>query len=270
MSIPLVVLDLDGTVIGSDAQVKACVWEAVEKLQAAGVKLAACTGRPGAGVALRIAERLGPRNPHVFQSGAIVSDPGGKNLHVAALREASVLGLVEHARELGYALELYTPTTLYVERRTDISEAHARLIGVNALVRDLQEVARIEPVVRAQWVVTREQRRTVEELPVGAARVSTATSPALPNTAFVSVTREGVSKGSAVRLLAESLGFQLAQVMAVGDSEGDLPMLELVGHPMVMANAPESLRDRFPALARDVDECGVVDALERALPAQNK
>ncbi|MEX2535899.1 MAG: HAD-IIB family hydrolase [Trueperaceae bacterium] len=263
--IPLVVLDLDGTLIGSDAQVRDCVWGAVEKLQAAGIKLSVCTGRPGAGVALKVATRLGPRNAHVFQSGAVISDPTGDTLHVAALRESVALQLVEYARELGFTLELYTPTTLYVERRTTVSEAHAKMIGVTALVRDLQEVARIEPVVRAQWVVSHEERQVVERLPVRGAEISSAISPALPDTAFVSVTREGVSKGSAVRLLAQTQGVDLSDVMAVGDSEGDIPMLEVVGHPFVMPHATEVLRDRFPALSKGVDECGVVAALEQAL-----
>jgi Cof subfamily protein (haloacid dehalogenase superfamily) len=263
--IPLVVLDLDGTLIGSDGDVRQCVWDAIEMVHAAGGKLAVCTGRPGAGVALRVARRVGPRNPHVFQSGAVISVPAGDMLHVAALREAVALELVEHARELGLALELYTPTHMYVERRTPISEAHARMIGVTALVRDLQEVARIEPVVRAQWVVTTEERALVESLRVEGGQMSSAISPALPNTAFVSVTRKGVSKGSAVKLLAKTLGVKLSDVMAVGDSEGDVPMLELVGLPRVMANGPDSLKRRFPALDKGVEECGVVAALEEAL-----
>ena len=263
--ITLVVLDLDGTLIGSSGQVRECIWEAVEEVQGAGVKLSICTGRPSAGVALRVATRLGPRNPHVFQTGALISDPNGDTLHVAALRESVALQLVEYARELGYTLELYTPTNLYVERRTPISEAHAKMIGVTALVRDLAEVARIEPVVRAQWVVTHGERARVEQLALEGAKLSSAISPALPNTAFVSVTREGVSKGSAVKLLAEMHEVALDDVMAVGDSEGDLPMLEAVGHPRVMPKAPEALRDRFPALARDVEECGVVEALQEVL-----
>ncbi|HEX7003222.1 MAG TPA: Cof-type HAD-IIB family hydrolase [Trueperaceae bacterium] len=263
--IPLVVLDLDGTLIDSSGQVDECVWDAVEELRSVGVKMSVCTGRPSAGVALRVAKRLGHRNPHIFQTGALISDPAGDTLHVAALRESVALQLVEYARELGYTLELYTPTTLYVERKTQISEAHAKMIGVTALVRDLAEVARIEPVVRAQWVVTSDQRAQVEGLPLPGAQLSSANSPALPNTAFVSVTREGVSKGSAVKLLAEMQGVPLRDVMAIGDSEGDVPMLEAVGHPLVMPSAPLAVRERFPVLAKSVEECGVVEALEKAL-----
>jgi Cof subfamily protein (haloacid dehalogenase superfamily) len=263
--IPLVILDLDGTVIGSSGQVKQEVWDAVERTRDAGVKLAVCTGRPGLGIALKVAKRLGPTNAHVFQSGAHIAFTDGETLKASALKEASTKRLVQHARSLGLVLEIYTPNHLYVERKTPMSEAHAKMIGVSALVRDLSEVAEAEPVVRAQWVLTPAQEAAALALTIDGVQISRATSPALPDTLFVSVTRAGVSKGTAVQDLVAHMGFRVDQVMAVGDSAGDLPMLSLVGHPVVMANAEEALKGRFPSLHRGVDEGGVIEALERAV-----
>ena len=261
--IPLVLLDLDGTVIGSSGQVLPCVWEAVERVQGAGMRLAVCTGRPRVGVAKRIAERLGPSTPHIFQNGAMTTYADGNVVQLHALKEASSRALITHARARNLVLEVYTSNALYVERRTPLSEAHAALIGATAIVRNLEDVAENEPVVRAQWVVPFEQQQaTTLELP--GVQVSAAVSPALRDTLFISVTAQGVSKGSAVRALIESQKLNLENVMAVGDSVGDLPMLEAVGHPVVMAEAPESLRERFFTVG-SVEACGVVEALERAL-----
>lgn len=266
--IPLVVLDLDGTVIGRDGTVLGCVWDAAERYRAAGGAIAVCTGRPNAGVAHKVATRLGASTPHAFQNGAVVCYPDGDPLRVAALREAATRALIERARELGAVLELYTPTTLYVERKTQMSEAHAKMIGVTALVADLASVAESEPVVRAQWVITPEQRERVEELRIEGVQWSLATSPALPEAYFLSVTQEGVSKGSAVRQLAEAHGVDLRDVMAVGDSESDMAMLDLVGHPVAMENAPAALKERYEAIADSVEACGAAGALEEALRLQ--
>ncbi len=263
--IPLVVLDLDGTLIGSKGVVDSCVWESAERVREAGVKLAVCTGRPAFGLAQRVAQRLGPTTPHVFQSGAHIAYPDGETLKASALREATSRRLIEQARKLGRVLELYTPSNLFIERKTDMSEAHAKMIGVNAIVRDLEDVVANEPVVRAQWIVPVSEIAMVTTISGDGVQVSTATSPALKNTAFVSVTREGVSKASAVRHIAEVLRVGLSDVMAVGDSVGDLPMLEAVGHPVVMANSVPELLERFPDVAGDVESCGVVVALEEAL-----
>lgn len=262
--IPLVILDLDGTVIGSNGQVLPCVWNAVERVRAAGMRLAVCTGRPRVGVAKRIADRLGPSTPHIFQSGAMTAYADGDVVQLHALKEASTRALVAHARLHNLVLELYTSNALYVERRTPLSEAHAAMIGASAIVRNLEDVAENEPVVRAQWVVPRALEGQALALELTGVQVSSAGSPALKDTVFISITAQDVSKGSAVRALAESQKLKLANIMAVGDSLGDLPMLDAVGHPVVMAEAPEALRERFFTVGA-VDDCGVVEALERAL-----
>ena len=267
--IPLVVVDLDGTVIGSQG-VQECVWQAAERLRGAGVKLSVCTGRPAFGAAQRIAQRLGPATPHVFQSGAHIAYPDGETLKASALKEAIARHLIEQARKLGTVLELYTPSNLFVERKTDMSEAHAKMIGVSAIVRDLEDVVANEPIVRTQWVVPLEQVPMVSDLSGEGVQVSTATSPALTDTAFVSVTREGVSKASAVKHVAEVLRLRLEDVMAVGDSLGDLSMLEAVGHPVVMANGAPELLERFSDVAGDVESCGVVAAFEEALALETR
>jgi Cof subfamily protein (haloacid dehalogenase superfamily) len=263
--IPLVVLDLDGTIIGSKGHVEDCVWQVVDKARAAGMKFAACTGRPCAGVGQKVAQRLGPNNPHIFQNGAQLAYPSGEAIQVFALKEAEAKRLVEQARNWNLALELYTPTTLFVERRTPISEAHAKMIGVSAIVRDLLEVARNEPIVRAQWVVEHAQATRVlaERLP--GLQYSLASAPPLPETTFISVTQAGVSKGTATSLLAEHFRVDLSEVLGVGDSLGDAPMLDAVGYPVVMGNAPEELKARYGTVAGDVDKCGVVAVIERAL-----
>ena len=267
--IPLVLLDIDGTLIGSSGGVKDCVWEAAEKARAGGVKLAVCTGRPCAGVAQRVAQRLGPNTPHIFQSGALLAYGSGETLQAFALKEALTKGLIEHARSRSLVLELYTPSTLFVERKTPLSEAHAKMIGVTAIVHDLSDVAENEPVVRAQWVIRPDQLDAAEAFAPAGLQFSQATSPVMPDTLFVSITRKGVSKGAAARELAATLKVSLENVMGVGDSTGDLPMLELVGHPVVMGNAPEKMRSRFERVVGEVDDCGVVAALDAALTLGN-
>ncbi len=263
--IPLAVLDLDGTVVGADAQVLACVWEAAQRAREAGMKVAVCTGRPAFGVALRIAERLGPDNPHVFQSGAHVGYTDGRTIQVTAVREDDLRTLIANARKRGALLELYTPTELFIERRTSLADQHAKLLGVTPIIRDLEEVAASEPVVRAQWVAPWGEH---EELLVGmpsGIESATASSPALPGIAFVNMTRSGTSKASAVEQLAKHLRVPLKDIMAVGDSANDVPMLEIVGHPRVMANGSPAVIARYEHVVPSVDECGAAEALEEAL-----
>lgn len=70
------------------------------------------------------------------------------------------------------------------------------------------------------------------------------------------------SKGAGVELLCGELGITPRQVMAFGDNFNDVSMLDLVGCPVIMENAPEALRTRYGVRCRDV-----VESLRTALAA---
>ena len=263
--IPLIILDLDGTIVGKQGTVQDCVWKAVEEAQTAGMKFAVCTGRLGVGTAQKIAQRLGPNNPHIFQSGAHIAYASGEAYKVFALREATTKQIIEAARDLGVVLELYTPSTLYVERTTPLSEAHAKMLGTTAMVGDLIDVVEREPIIRAQWVVTSDEYPLVAGLAFEGIQNSSATAPAQKGAYFISLTQKGVSKGSSVELLAEAMKVELKDVMAIGDSHGDVPMLERVGFPVVMSNASSDLKESYQRHAGDVENCGIVDIITFAL-----
>jgi HAD superfamily hydrolase (TIGR01484 family) len=51
-----------------------------------------------------------------------------------------------------------------------------------------------------------------------------------------------VDKGEALRFIAHSEGWPLADIMAMGNEDGDASFLEIVGHPRAPGNAKESLK----------------------------
>ena len=75
----------------------------------------------------------------------------------------------------------------------------------------------------------------------------------------------GVNKGSALFALTQKLGIDPADCVAFGDNENDKGMLELVGCPVVMSHAEESLR-RIAKITAD----SVEDVLEKILLSSDK
>ena len=67
-------------------------------------------------------------------------------------------------------------------------------------------------------------------------------------------------KGVGIRALCRALDIGPEEVMAFGDNYNDVPMLDAVGHPHLMASAADALRRRYPS------QCGwVEDVLETML-----
>jgi hypothetical protein len=261
----LVLLDIDGTLIGPDGDVSPAIWPVAERLRDAGGRISVCTGRTHAGVAIRIAERLDPEAPHVFHNGALVTTANGRVLHTAPLDEVTLGRLKDHARELGATLEFYTPEAIYVDEITPECRIHADVLEIEPVERDLEDVIGAEEVIRAHWIVDEDTIEAAVRLDLPDAQVGVATSPALPQSVFASVTRADSDKGSGARFAAEYLGLDVSDAIGVGDSVGDIPLLDAVGFPFAMGDGhAEVVSGAYPLLA-GVEDDGVIEALEFAL-----
>ena len=73
----------------------------------------------------------------------------------------------------------------------------------------------------------------------------------------------GVSKGSALKTVAELLGIGREKVMAVGDGMNDLPMITYAGLGVAMGNAAPELRAAAGYVSGSVEEDGFAQAVER-------
>ena len=87
----------------------------------------------------------------------------------------------------------------------------------------------------------------------------------MPDTTFVGITRAGVSKGSALQAITLEYGFDLKDVMYVGDSDNDLSALKIVGHPVAMGNAADEVSRVATLSVGHVDAGGLAEALNAAI-----
>ena len=79
------------------------------------------------------------------------------------------------------------------------------------------------------------------------------------------MTPEGVSKVTGLRKLAEHLGIDVNDVIAIGDSDNDRIMLKTAGFSVAMGNALEELKVCADAVTADNDHNGVGEAIRKYL-----
>src|SRR5688572_11767765 len=68
--LPLICLDVDGTLVGSTGSPSDELWTAAERARGRGQRLTLCTARLAAGATRDWAEQLDPDGWHVFHTGA--------------------------------------------------------------------------------------------------------------------------------------------------------------------------------------------------------
>ena len=257
----LVALDLDGTLIGRDLEISQPVRRAVANMQEAGIAGCLVTGRMYR-AAVPFARELGFDAPVICYQGAAILDPNTDEvLRHAALRNEVVRELIAAAESDGVHLQLYRNDEYYAESRNRFSDMYAALAKMQpVVVPSLREAFAYSPATKAVVIADaadaqRYESRTRERFD-GRAYVTRS----LPE--FVEVLDPSVDKGDALAFVAARMGIQMSEVVAIGDSWNDAPLLRAAGFAIAMGSSPPELRSVAHAVVGDVAHDGVVEAIE--------
>jgi hydroxymethylpyrimidine pyrophosphatase-like HAD family hydrolase len=157
---------------------------------------------------------------------------------------------------------LYANDRYYCEQRNQYAALYAKISGVEPIVvpslrRQFETWDATKVVVIAEPEVILEQLARVQNLCGDAAYVTRSIAY------FLEVMNSKVNKGLSLEIVARYLGIPLSEVLAIGDSWNDAPLLEKAGFGVAMGSAPPELRDVADAVVADVANDGVAEALER-------
>jgi hydroxymethylpyrimidine pyrophosphatase-like HAD family hydrolase len=82
-------------------------------------------------------------------------------------------------------------------------------------------------------------------------------------TAWLDLAPEGVSKASGLAEVADRLGIDRADVLAIGDGRNDIEMLEWAGRGVAMGQAPDEVKEIADDVTAHVNEDGAALELDR-------
>lgn len=258
----LVAFDLDGTLLGEELLLRPRVLSAIRKMQERGVQGCIVTGRMYR-AALPFVRQLEFTAPVVCYQGAAVIDPQTDEvLQDVPLPNAEALLLEEYARENRLHIQLYANDRYYCEQYNNYAALYAKISGVEpVVVPSLRQQFDVWDATKACIIaepdVILEHLTRVQTLCAGRAYVTRSIAY------FLEVMNSKVNKGKSLEIVARSLGIPLSEVMAIGDSWNDSPLLQAAGFGVAMGSAPPELRDVADAVVADVENDGVAEAIER-------
>lgn len=263
-SIRLIAVDLDDTLLTPELIIPAASKEAIRRAVAQGIQVTVATGRMYRS-ALPYAEELGLSLPLITYNGALVKDAGtGEVLsHTPVPREQAAAVAKQCAAE-GLDLNVYLDDELYVSQRTPAVEYYEAIAGLPAMaVGDLAAFVREAPSEPTKLLVLAEPddaQRIADRL---GERYRGALNVMRSRPRFVEIVREGVDKWWGVLAVAERLGVEPGEIMAIGDSLNDREMIGRAGLGVTVPHAPDYLRGAADYVTRHDDGLGVSEAIER-------
>lgn len=263
-SIKLVATDMDLTLLADDKSMPAGVDERIDALTKNGVLFCAASGRP----ALALRESF----PAHHQDMALVADNGAS----VYLRDELVYrdlidrDLYHEVLALATATEGSVPVLCafddaYVLERDrcheDVVSIYYRSITYVESFEELDVDSNKISIYFPGW--DSKQKNDEVYSPAFASRLYLTCA----GNEWLDFMNIGVDKGSGIRHLAQHLGIDLSDIAAFGDTYNDIPMLDIVGHSYVMANAAEHMHDHGKFLAPSNNEAGVLTVIDHILDA---
>jgi Cof subfamily protein (haloacid dehalogenase superfamily) len=255
----LVAIDLDGTLVDAQNVISDRVERTVREVRSAGVEIVLVTGRPQV-AALAIFNHLGLALPLISSGGAYISEPASGRL-IAEIRPdpADIAVFVGLARDAGMTLVFQTPYELVGEGDEAILD-ELRASNDTPIEPAVDGLAACPAPIKVTACGPRDRLEAlwsdVESRELGLSLVYSGPE-------FLEVTGAGVSKGRALRRIADELGIPLDRILVIGDAPNDVSMFVEAGLAVAMGNAPSDVQAAAGVVAPRLEEDGVAWALRQ-------
>ena len=267
-NIKLVGLDIDGTLLNTKNQISPRNHAAIRAAIDAGCRVIPATGLPLRGVLPEFIQIPGVDYAVTANGATVVRLSDGEFVIKNWLSRARLQKLYEATQGLWRVFDVFVGGSGYSEKKNlDAAEEWAPRNMAPYIRMSRQPVESIPDFIAAQegfekcsmFFISEENRQKVRQIAQEMGGFSIVSS----ESNNLEISDEGATKGLALLELGRMLGLEKSQVMACGDSENDLPMLETVGLGVAMGNAPRFIQEKAAAVTATNDEDGVALALEK-------
>lgn len=258
----LVALDIDGTLFVPDLEngfstdeVTPAVRAGVERVLEAGVHVVLASGRAPLSMA-RVLDHLGiPRRDGeqvlvVASNGAVTFSYPPMHVIDEVTFDArdAVRAVLEQVPDAAVAIEEHG-VGYRVNRHFPDGELDGEMILTPIEEMVASEVSR---------VIIRDPQSTPEDFVRLADRLGLrGTNYFIGWTAWLDLAPEGVTKASGLAGVAQRLGVDRGDVLAIGDGRNDIDMLRWAGRGVAMGQAPDEVKQAADAVTASVHEDGV-------------
>jgi Cof subfamily protein (haloacid dehalogenase superfamily) len=262
--IKMIALDLDNTLLNSAKEISSANMSILKKLHQSGVAVVLCTGRPINAVWPYV-EQLGLTTPYdytvTFNGGLVVHNTNQHILQRTALKLNDFSLIYEFAKSHNLPLsildfkQVYNLTDLVPSTYQDILKGPLKFVdstfadlsdqpyskAIMSTDVSILDAARssLPASIQHQYKIVRSQPQIMEFLPVN------------------------MSKAVGLKVLLQHFGLTAHNLMAFGDAENDLEMIQFAQVGVAMGNASNQIKKVATDITLDHNQDGVAVFLQK-------
>lgn len=259
--IRLAAFDLDGTLMGADQKIRPRVRKAVARAQAQGVIVTLATGRMFTATE-RFARELNITAPLICYQGGWIQALDGDVLHHIEFATPLARAAIDVGMAEGWHTLLYADGYLFLKEWLYPKTFYDALLGSGVTIGESWDtILAAHTADKVLFVAEPEQIPAMAT--VLQRRFAGLAEIVRSHAMFIEVVPLGVDKGSALAWLAQHFGVAREEVLAAGDQENDITMIEWAGVGVAMGNATPPVQRVADWIAPPVTEDGAVAIFER-------
>ena len=263
----LLAFDLDGTLLSSQGEILASSKQAIKTAQQMGVKVVLVTGRHHVAVRPYHYE-LGLDTPAICCNGSYIMDfSQPEPVYSQPLSKDKARRIIKIAREQNLHILMYVNDAMTFEVLNPHMEKLCRWAGrqpefIRPEIRQIDDIAEVMESAKAIYKLV--LSHPDQEHFLHAYRHMQTLDGLSCERSWVDrmdIANCGNSKGSTLALLAEQWHIDRQDIIAVGDNDNDISMIEFAGLGVAMAHSSDGLRPHADLMIGSNDQDSIADLI---------
>ncbi len=266
-----VAVDLDGSLLSKKNQIHPQDLATIRRLKEKGVLVFANTGRHFS-FARPVVDQIGFDLPAICSNGAHIYDyRTGETLMEEPMPPALAADLQKYLTQAGIDHIIYTGQVIYYKnsdnprihywRRETEHLAPENRIALKAIEEDFDITGH-----QIHKIMFLEDDREVVQKLKNEFEQGDSVSFTSSYRGLYDINLAKTSKGNGLSWLARKYGFDLKNTLALGDEHNDIPVLSVVGYPVVPQNGEDAVKAAARFVTSHCDEASLTDAIRHFFP----
>ena len=212
---------------------------------------------------LPIAEQIQVNVPLITYNGALIKSADGEIFHEQCLSPEIVVELANFFEENNLYVQSFSEDKLRFPFRSKHSDTYESLMKISGEAVGWDGLKKFSSHVYKLLSISDSAEEADKVISTLKNKFGGKINVMKSNPTFAEIVCPGVSKAAAVKILAEKFSVDISEVMAIGDSENDLPMLLAAGKSIAMGNAIDSVKKSCDFQTGLCEDDGFAEAVEK-------